>query len=116
MNVLKKMMSIIFVALMCVMLGGASFVLAKTVSIECYTRHGETEAVKGKSCTFKLYVKSGNKGTGTLYLKDPYLWHQWDYKYLSNGGNYQKSFPNVGSSRAYWKGAAENSKLTIIVS
>ncbi len=116
MRLFKKIMSCVFVAMICVTLSGASLVLAETDSVTAYASHGSTESLKGKSCTFQLYVKSGNKGAGTLYLKDPYLWHQWDYKYLSNGGSYKKSFPNVGSSKAYWYGFAENSKVTITVS
>lgn len=99
---------------MFVMAGSVTFAEAQTSTTTRYASSGYTSVLKGESCTFELFVKSGNKGAGTLYLKDPYLWHQWDYIYLK-GGSYYKRFSNVGSSRAYWKGFAENSKVRITV-
>lgn len=112
MKIMKRMMACALAVTMFVIAGSAAFAASKSAT----STDGYTKTLDGKSCTFKVNVKSGNKGAGTLYLKDPFLWHQWDYKYYSNGGSYSKSYPNVGSSSASWRGFAENSTVTITVS
>ncbi len=102
-------------ALAAVMVGGSITASAATESVKAYSSWNYTEVLSGQTGQLTTSVKKGSKGQGTMYIKDPYIWHYVGSHYFSNGGKTTTKWDKYGSKKAKWKGFAENCKVTIEV-
>ena len=87
---------------------------AASATINAYGTFGYTSVLTGPRMKLTCTAKANQKGNGSLYLKDPYLWHEWKGVNIGTTGARTKTISSAdGSANASWKGYAENSKVTI---
>lgn len=96
------------------MVASATTAFAASASINAYGTFGYTSVLTGPRMKLTCTAKTNEKGNGSLYLKDPYFWHEWKGVNIGTTGARTKTISSAdGSSKANWKGYAENSKVTI---
>ena len=112
MNLAKRITTGVMMATL--LFGTASTAFAASATITAYGSFGYTNVLTGPRMKLTCTARANERGNGSLYLKDPYLWHEWVGVNIGTTGARTKTITNAdGSKSAKWKGFAENSKVTI---